>query len=31
MPQHPYLKKPVATFLNQAPESWVDGEAKVAA
>jgi hypothetical protein len=27
MPQHPYLKKPVATFLNQAPESWVDGEA----
>ena len=27
MPSHPYLKKPVATFLNQAPESWVDDEA----
>ena len=25
-PVHPYLRKPVATFLNQAPISWVDDE-----
>jgi hypothetical protein len=26
MPVHPFLKKPVASFLNQAPVSWVDDQ-----
>ena len=25
-PVHPYLQMPVASFLNSAPTSWVDGE-----